>query len=526
MRKERNKCTLTLKKQAFSADAISKFKSFQKINLPARSSLLFAAINLISKGSALIFTPIFTRILTPASYGEYTLFTSYLSLMLALGSLELSSGVIIRAFQKYKDKSYITILSASVLTSVLTVIIAVILYILRVITKNGMSFSFSYVFLFLNAASVNIINIYLSKSRFEYRWLPSLLTAIIGSIAAPLISILAIKSALLESRDNVSIKVGTSTLFLLLCALFIIYFSVKSAKKEKNSNKLKLKKTILFAREVLAFMLKLALPLLPYYFSVSLISHADKILISRFLGNSELGKYSVAYSAGIAPAAFTSGLCSSLCPWIMRKVRSGDLNKIKSVLNSFISICTLAIICFLCFAPDIFSLLAPEEYSSALPIIFITSLIPICIAVSQCMSSIAIAKEKVKGVTLCGILPALFSFVFGFLFIPGESILIPAFITTCSYILLSVLSTINIASILRKSPINVIKTLQNALLFSLLSAFLFVFRENILIRISVFIFSFVFILLALKSSVKLIKEYAENTENAKFADAKSETSAV
>ena len=49
----------------------------QRLNAPARSSLLFTLTNLFSKGASLVFTPIFTRLLTPEEYGEYSLFSSY-----------------------------------------------------------------------------------------------------------------------------------------------------------------------------------------------------------------------------------------------------------------------------------------------------------------------------------------------------------------------------------------------------------------------------------------------------------------
>ena len=49
---------------------ISRKLNIKNMNLPARSSLFFTLTNLLCKGAAFIFTPIFTRLLTPADYGE------------------------------------------------------------------------------------------------------------------------------------------------------------------------------------------------------------------------------------------------------------------------------------------------------------------------------------------------------------------------------------------------------------------------------------------------------------------------
>ncbi len=506
MDNKKNEGAIHQKHHPLISNLISKIKAIYEINLPARSSLSFTVINFISKGAALLLTPIFTRILTPGEYGEYSLFTSYLSLVLALGSLELSCGVIIRAFQKYKERTYITILLSSFLTSLLILLISFMLFAFKLISGGGMNFPLSYLFLFINAVSTNIINIYLAKCRFSYRWLPSLITVLLVNIAAPIISILLIKFSAYNNINQISAKVGTITFILLCCAVFIIILSIRLAKKEKKEQNLKSNEIILFGRETLQLIFRLSLPMLPYYFLVSIISQADKILISKFIGSSELGKYSVAYSAGIAAAALTSGLCSAICPWIMRKVRAGDFNKIKSVLNAVISICTWAIICFLCLAPDIFAFLAPKEYNDALPIIFISAAIPIPLALAQCMSGIAIAKERVKGLILCGAFPAIFSLFAGILFIPKGNIVIPALITASSYLLLSLLSLLNTKRILGKTIVNANNTLQNLLLFVIFSSFIFAFREYTAIRFSVFIISGAFILISAKSSVKLIKE--------------------
>ena len=65
------------------------------VNVPARASFIYMLINVLAKGAAFVFTPIFTRLLGPSEYGEFSLFSSYLSLAVVIGSLELSGGVII-----------------------------------------------------------------------------------------------------------------------------------------------------------------------------------------------------------------------------------------------------------------------------------------------------------------------------------------------------------------------------------------------------------------------------------------------
>ncbi len=482
------------------------FNLFNKMKLPAKSSLSFTAINFISKGAAFLFTPIFTRILTGAEYGEFSLFTSYLSLIIAIGSLELSGGVVIRAFQKYKDKTNITVLFATALTSAVILIITSIVFLIKSLTGGGMNFPFAYLFLTINALSTNIINICLSKYRFLYRWVPSLITSVTSSIISPLFSILFIKTANRININDISIKVGTMTFVLFICSASLLFITSRAAKKEKQALNFTRSDILSYGKEVLSLLFRLSLPMLPYYFSIMLISSVDKIMISRFISSEALGKYSVAYSAGIASTALTSGLSSALCPWIMRKVRAGDIKKAKKVLDTVISICISAIICFLSCAPYIFKILAPESYFDALPVIFISSIIPISLAIAHCTTSVAIAKEKVPTVFLCGAIPALFALVSGFIFIPSGNISVAAFITALAYIFSALFGILNIKRLTGLFIINPVLSFVKLLLFAFTSTSLLIFKEYIGLRVTVFLISAVFLLLTAKNSLSFIKE--------------------
>ncbi len=486
--------------------ALSKFAITTELNLPARSSVYYTFINLLSKGAALIFTPVFTRILTPMEYGEYSLFSSYLSLALVIGSLELSGGVVMRAFQKYRRRTHITILISSLLTLVVTTVTVFVFWCIKLVTGGGMSFPNAYIFLFFTAASSSVINLYLSRCRYLYKWIPTLIATLIQSIAAPVCSIIIISISATKDINHISTKIGTLTFFLCAAALCFTIISIIQAKREKLRENLTRAGIIAYSHDCLKLLLRLCLPMLPYYFAVIVISQADKILISEFLGKDSLGKYSVAYSAGIALVAVTSGICSTLCPWIMRKVRSGEFHRIKRVLDTVISICIGIIICFLSLAPDIFAILAPAEYQSALPVIFIASLIPIPLALAQCMSSVAIAKERVLGVFICGAIPAALAVTLGFIFIPGGSLLVPALITALSYILLAVLGIGNTSRLLGKAIIDVPKGIQKLLLLAALISALFVFRDFVAVRICAALISLLFLIYMAKASLALVKE--------------------
>lgn len=479
------------------------------LNIPAKASVFFTISNLISKAAAFLLTPLFTRLFTPEEYGEYSLFGSYLGILIVIVSLELCGGVIMRAFQKNKELKNLTLLSAIILCLPLSFPAALALFLLKNVLGEGLEFSYAYPLLAISLSSLTVINLYVSKCKFLYKWIPYLIIGMMQSVAAPLLSIIFLRLTPTKSVDHVSLKIATVTLVLLSVASFLFAVTLKGALEEIRKNSMGKRQTAAYMREILKFMLKLSLPLLPYYFSVMFISQTDKIVISEVFGKRILGGYSVAYSAGIALTAVTGGLMSSLSPWLMRRARSSDFDKIREILNTVTTITTIVIVIFLCVAPELFKFLAPEEYQFALPITFISALMPIPLSLAQCASGISIAKEKVFGVLISGIIPMAAVFSLNLAFSQMEKIHIPAVVTLFGYLSLMSLGIINTRLKTGEFIINVNKTLQKILFLMIFSAFLYSIRDMLVMRLLTASSFALLLLYMLKSSLSLLKEPRE-----------------
>ena len=477
------------------------------LNAPARSSLYFTAANLIAKGASFLFTPIFTRLLSPAEYGEYSLFSSFLSVSIVIVTLEIPGNIIMRAFQRRRGLEHVSILTAFFLSLILSLPVVILLFIF---TKDfGPAFPLAYLFLFLSLISLSFINLYISKCKFLYSWGAPFAIALVQSILTPILSISLIKVEYFKDYDHVAVKIGTGAVITLVLATVLLIISIKKATREVTSSGLMLRDIGSFAKTLLPFLLKLALPLLPYYLSVMLISQADKLTISNYLGKAALGRYSVAYSAGIALTAITGGIMSALCPWIMRKVRASDITLVRRALETITCIALPVIIIFLCVAPEIYAILAPEEYESALPVLFIIASVPLPLSLSQCLCTVSVAKEKTLGVLISGLIPAAFSIAMNLLLIRYNNILLPALVTAISYIILMLCEMVNTNKIIGKTPVNVNKTFQNVLFLAFFASFSYIFREFVLIRIAVVIISTASLLYMLKRTKWLLGEKKE-----------------
>lgn len=485
--------------------AIIKLK-LNKLNVPARSSLFFTLTNLFCKGAAFLFTPIFTRLLSRTEYGEFSVFSTMLSLSIVAATMEISGGVIMRLYQKEKSKRFLSLLSAWGISVVLAIPITLALLFIKRSGGFGTSFPLSYLFLFLSIVSVSLINLYVSKCRFSYKWIPPLVTSLMHSVAAPIISILLIGIKALGSVNHVSLKIGAVSSVLTLCAVVILAVCIKCAIREARDEGLTLKQGVKYLKESSFFLLKLSSPLLPYYLSVMLISQADKLFISSMLGKGELAKYSVAYSAGVALSAITGGVTGALSPWLMRRAREGDYERVRRTLDLMIRASIPAIITFLCFAPDIFAFLAPKEYQSALPVLFISTFIPIPLALATCSSSIAIARERVGGVLISGIFPAALTLTLDIFLIKRAPLYIAALITVLGFIFLSSLGIANTRRITQNYIINVNKAFQNLLFLAMVASGIYLLRDVLYARIIVATLSSLSLFYLSKPLLSMVRE--------------------
>lgn len=483
----------------------SKFK-LSALNVPARSSLFFTLTNLFCKGAAFLFTPIFTRLLSPAEYGEFSIFSTLLSLSTVAATMEMSGGVIMRLYQREKKKRFLSVLTAWIISVVLAIPITLLLFFVNSRGGFGMSFPLAYPFLFLSLISISLINLYVSRCKFSYKWLPPLVTSLLQSVAAPVISILLLGVNGMKSLNHVSVKIGAVSSVLSMIAAIILTVCIKGAYAEARDESLSPSGVFRYMKQSSSFLLKLAAPLLPYYLSVMIISQADKLFISSLLGNAELAKYSVAYSAGVALTAVTGGIMSALSPWLMRRAREGEYERVRETLDLMISFSVPAIVLFLCLAPDIFTFLAPKEYQNALPVLFISAFIPIPLALSSCSSSIAIARERVVGVLLSGIFPAAVTLALNLLIIKHAPLYAAAIITSSGFLILSVLGILNTRKITHSYIVNVNKSFQKLLFLLILASVVYLLRELLFARMVIAIFSSLAILYLSRPLLSIVLE--------------------
>ncbi len=437
------------------------------IRVPAKASIWYIASSALSRSIGVMGTPIFTRLLTPAEYGLFPLYNTWLGLFTVIVTLELTNGIIYRGFQKYENKKdEFTSSAFGLFTVVFIGFCALYFAFSRFLNEITGLNTFITFLMFMQIFANTTIAFYMAKAKYEYKYKNVAFLNILSSFGIPLISILLVLAANIRAEARI---IG-SALVLILIALPIGYSILRSSGR-------------LFDFNIWKFLLKSNLPLIPHYLSMALILRIGEITVGRVHGTEALGKYSVALSVGMSLTVITNGLLSALTPWMLRKIRNGDTPKIRDFLLMLTKGLSALSLVILSFAPEVISVLTPDAFRSILPAVYPLEIAVVPMFLSNALVSGEMYYEKSAISALPSIISAAISAVLSLLVLPRIDYRFVSVFVLISYIVLAVLNALTFKRMSGESPVHIRKSSFVFLLTVLYAALLFLFRNVFMSRV-------------------------------------------
>lgn len=401
-----------------------------KVNRNIRSALVYTFASVLSRGIAIITTPIFTRIMTTEQIGIVNLYNSWNSLISVFATLSLTSGGFSAAMNEFKDRRSAYISSVLFLTS------AVGFFFLAAFVLLGEFFSqitgLSKNLLCLMAVGF-ILNpardFWLARQRYEYKYRLAGSITVVTSILSAMLSVVWVyaiyrgdvndKMVMAEARIK-----GSSYIMYLSSFIIWIYIFVKG-KTAYNHDFWKLS-------------LSISLPLIGYSVTSQILNVSDRMMISHLVNDSAVGIYSTLYSISSLSLLVWSALNSSFVPYLYQNI--GNKNeKIKNVSFQLLLLYSIVSIALVYFAPEIVKLLATSEYYQA---VFIMPPIAAGIyytSVSNMYSNVLIYLKKSKYIMYSSAVAAATNIVLNYVFIKQVGYYAAAYTTLFSYILMTIM---------------------------------------------------------------------------------------
>ena len=326
------------------------FHKYSSFPVQMKASLWFLICSFMQKGISTITTPIFTRIMTTAEYGQFSVFNSWMQIITPIVCLNLYAGVYSQGIVKFEDdrNHFSSSLQGLVLTLVL---IWTIIYLVASDFWNHL-FSLTTPELLAMMLMIwvsSVFSFWSMNERVDFKYQKLVIFTLAASVLQPIVSIVL----MLHCNDKVFARIlGIVITQMILYAWMFADMMVKGKQ--------------FYSKKYWSYALKFNIPLLPHYLSMNVLSSSDRIMIGKMVGTSEVGIYNLAYSISLIMTMFNNALLQTIEPWIYRKLKENRGADIAQIAYPCFFIIAGLNVLLIMFAPEAITIFAPASYQEAI----------------------------------------------------------------------------------------------------------------------------------------------------------------
>ena len=433
---------------------ILKYKSFP---VQVKASFWFLICSFLQKGISMITTPIFTRLLSTAEYGEFNVFNSWYSIAFIFVSLSLSSGVYTQGLVKYDRQRKIFSSSLQGLTLTLVVLWTVIYLVFKEFWNNLFSMSTTLMLAMLVMIwTSSAFGFWAAEQRVNYKYRALVVITLVVSIAKPVLGILLVT----HSDDKVTMRILGLVLVEVIGYTWCGVVQIIRGKK-------------FFSKQFWIYALSYNLPLIPHYLSQMILNNSDRIMINDMVGSDAAGIYSLAYSLAMIMTLFNNALGQTISPWMYQKIKEKKIGDIAPVAYLSIAVVIVVNMLLIAFAPEAVRIFAPKSYYEAIYCIPPVAMGVLFLYSYDLFAKFAFYYERTTMIMLASIGGAILNIVLNYIGIKMFGYIAAAYTTLICYIAFDIFHYVLMTKICKKylddvKPYNTKLLIGIAILFILM----------------------------------------------------------
>lgn len=325
-------------------------KWYNALSQQTRAAGWFVVCAFLQKGISEITTPIFSRILTTAEYGKYSVFNTWLNIITVFVVMKLYAGVYTQGLVKNEDRRDEYVSSMYGLATTLCIGWTII-YLVGRDFWNGL-FKLTTVQMLAMLVmiwSTACFSLWATKKRVQLEYKSLLIVTIIISLLKPIVGVIFVVLA----EDKV-----TARILGLALVEFAGYSWLSIAEIKKGRR--------FFDKGYWKSAILLCAPLIPHYLCQTALNSADRIMIESMVGDSEAGIYSLAYSVSQIMTLVSTALVQTVSPWIGKKIKDKKTEEIPNMVYKTMILVGAANILVILFAPELIFVFGPKSYHDAI----------------------------------------------------------------------------------------------------------------------------------------------------------------
>lgn len=392
--------------------------------IEVKASASYTVCSVLQKCLSFITLPLFTRLLTTAQYGQYTVYMSWTSLLTILITLNLAYGTFQTAMIKFKDKRGEYTSSVCALFLVLgSLFLLTYLPFCNYWNRLFGLPTYIMVSMVVELIANGATDCWLAKNRFEFKYKSVIAITLGKAVASPILSLVLVM--MVEEKGYARIigyaAVNSVIGLALLCRIF-------SCGK------------VFFEKTYWRFALAFNLPLIPYYISQMIFNASDRIMINYFCGTNQAAIYGVAYSLSIVLNFVINAINSSYAPWFFERLEGKEGEKNKEISTSLAIIVAFGLLGIIAIAPEFIAIMAGSNYMSGVWAVPPVAASMLLLFYTQIFDRVLFYYEKKYWLIFCGVIPSLVNLSLNYFYIPKYGFVAAAYTTLISYILFAIIN--------------------------------------------------------------------------------------
>lgn len=393
-------------------------KKWKEMPVMVKASATYTVCSILQKCLSFITLPLFTRLMTTEQYGQYTVYTSWSSILTIFITLYLAYGCFNTAMVRFEGDRDRYIAATQGLCTVLAAAFLVVYLPLRHYWNQIFELPTEMVLLMV-AEVVGAFSLacWYGKLRFVYKYKQVAGLTLLLSVISPLVAYFMVVGS--EDKGTARI-VGYAVVTIAFGGALYVWNLVKG-------------KTF-FHEKYWRYALSFNVPLIPYYLSQVVFNQSDRIMISHYIGKDKAAIYGVACSLALVLTFVLNAINDAYVPWLYRKLKSGktqDNGRIANTLALLIAVLLLGIIAL---APEVIMVLAGKQYWEACFAVAPVAMSMLLLFYAQFFINIQFYYEEKGQLVYASVGAAVLNVVLNSLLIPKFGYLAAAWTTLFSYL--------------------------------------------------------------------------------------------
>ena len=326
---------------------LSKLLSKDEKATTAKIAIWYAFSSIFVRGLAFISTPIFTRLLSKAEYGDFSNFTSWESILAVIVTLDFTASIA-RAKYDFDGRMNEYLSSILITSNVVALAVYIVVELNRQLFESIFSMDIIYIrAMFLYLMFLPAFNYLQAKHRIYRKYRFFVMFAVLSAIFRTGASVLLVMMMRKKLLGRVIGYVIPTTIMNIILEIKIL----------RKGNRLDW--------ECVKYASIIAIPLIPHALAGIVLGSSDRIMITRLVSSEANALYTLAYQISLLANLLWTSMNQAWAPWLYDSIHADKMIVIRKNSKIYLGVFAILIIGVLLITPELMLVLGGSGYFEA-----------------------------------------------------------------------------------------------------------------------------------------------------------------